>query len=592
MTPRPSRWWPLVATLFAAGMMVLLGALFWQTMPPVVPDAALAARTSRPFAGIPPLPSVIVQAEARGIRAAILDEPENVRMTGPGVYDSSLVRWRTALTNAGVIISDPADAHVLVVPEAKCLGPIHRRQIAAQLARGGGVVTTGLTGAYDGVCTPLGDTLLAQLTGLRDADIRAAPTRKGQPPYIVVLGETVMGAGMPPGPRLDLDPAGQVVFRATNRDVFYADYERTPLKEGFDAAVFRTLMGPGRVVAFGFALPDLTGDWSDDLGDVMAVNAVRWAAGHHTFQVAPWPDGKLAAAVLAHDVEADYHNAQGALDALEPYDLPGTAFIVGDLAEADMATTRRLIASSMEIATHTQRHLPLDTLSDSVQTAELAASKRNVERLLGRPVRGMRPPEERYTPRVLQVWADLGGDYVFANNNLRSAGPEILPLLPDSLVLLGRVSEDDYELLNRDKLRDREVMTQRVVSQVGESIAFRGLYMFSYHSHMFAQKELLPVLQALAEELKESPEVWTTTAGQVAQWWRARAGLTVSGAPGGRQATITNAGRQVVSGARLLIHAPSGAETSVMLPDIQPGDALVVAADGTISRQAVPAAGS
>lgn len=590
MRDRPLRRWPLVATLLAAGAMVLLGVLFWQTMPPLIPEAAFAARTSRPFAGVPPLPSVIEEPDASGVTAAILQEPENVRLSGPGEYQEAIAGWRKLLTDAGVVITSVDAAEVLVVPEAQCLGPVQRRQIATHLARGRGLVTTGLTGAYDGVCTPLADTLLAQLTGLRDSDIRPAPRANRQPPYAVVLGETVLGAGLPPGPRIDLTPARQIVFRAGVRDVLYTDYGRTPLnggQPGFDAAVIRALIGPGRVAAFGYALDDLETDWSRDIGRVVAANAVRWAAGHYSFQVAPWPNGKKAAAVLAHDVEADYHNARQALEALKPYGLPGTAFIVGDLAEADMVTTRQLFAE-MEIGTHTQRHLPLDTLSDAAQAAELSVSKRTAERLLGRPVRGMRPPEERYTPWTLQVWADLGGDYVFANNNMRSAGPEIIPLLPDSLILLGRVSEDDYELLNRDKVRDREVMTQRIVAQVGESIAYRGLYMFSYHSHMFAQKELLPVLESLAERLKESPEVWTTTAGQVATWWRARAALKVSPDPDGRRATVTNTGRGSVEGAHVIIHAPNGAARTVVLPTVEPGASLTILADGTFTEAAPP----
>lgn len=584
MTNRPMRRWPLLATVLAFGGMVLLGALFWRTLPPMIPEAAFAARTSRPFAGVPPLPFALAPATIEGVTAAIIDEPENVRMTGPGQYARALAGWRALLVDAGVVITNADDADVLVVPQARCLGPVHRRLIARHLGRGRGVVTTGLTGANDGVCTPLADTLLAQLTGLRDADIRQAPQRKTEPPYVVVLGETVLGAGIPPGPRLDLTPANQVVFRARARDVLYADYSRTPLsagEPGFDAAVVRTLVGPGRVVAFGYALDDLETEWSKRIGAVVAANAVRWAAGHHSFQLAAWPNDYKAAAVLAHDVEADYRNAQQALEALEPYDLPGTAFIVGSLAEADMETTRRLFAA-MEIGTHTQRHLPLDTLSDSAQAAELANSKRTAERLLGRPVRGMRPPEERYTPWTLQVWADLGGDYVFANNNMRSAAPEVIPLLPDSLILLGRVSEDDYELLNRDRLRDREVMTRRIVSQIGESIAYRGLYMFSYHSHMFAQKELLPVLTSLAERLKETPEVWTTTAGEVASWWRARAALHVVPSADGQRSTVTNTGRNAVDRARIIIHAPSGAMRIVRLPAMVPGAAVVVGADGSI----------
>jgi len=117
------------------------------------------------------------------------------------------------------------------------------------------------------------------------------------------------------------------------------------------------------VVAFGFSPTDLVGDWSVDIGRIIISNALQWAGGHTIFQMAPWPEGKKAAAVMAIDVEADFQNARDAMDALAAYKLPGTAFIVGKLAQADPVTTQRLV-STFEIGTHTQRHLPLDTLTD------------------------------------------------------------------------------------------------------------------------------------------------------------------------------------------------------------------------------------
>jgi hypothetical protein len=234
----------------------------------------------------------------------------------------------------------------------------------------------------------------------------------------------------------------------------------------------------------------------------------------------------------------------------------------------------------MEIGTHTQHHLPLDTLSDSAQIAELAQSKQVAERLLGKPVLGFRPPEERFWLSTLQAWADLGGTYVFVNNNMRSAGPEIIPVLPDSLVMLGRVSEDDFEILDRDHIRDRREMSRVIITQVREAEAYRGLYMFSYHSHMFAQRDLVSVLQVLADKLKHSPQIWTTTAGQVAAWWRKRSYIDVVGAADGLSATVVNRGTSPFSSGVLLIESPAGGRRTVALPIMQPGAALRVYPDG------------
>lgn len=580
--------------LVSVGGVVLIAALltfFWWALPPLVPGNMHAFQNAKPFKGVPALPSVLPMPMATGIRAAILVEPENVRLSAPGAYDDAVARWRRWMLDAQVTIVSPDQADVLVVPQALCLGPVQRRLIAAQLARGKGVITTGAVGAYDGVCTPLRDTLVADLLGIGHGAIRKAPRRENDAHYAVLLGETVLGAHMPPGARIEFNPAGQIVFLSQAREMLYADYLRTPMNAGrpyFDAAALRATVGPGRVVAFGFSPTDLVGDWSTDIGRILVSNAVRWAAGHVMFQIAPWPDLKKAAAVMAIDVEADYQNARLALDALASYNLPGTAFIVGNLAQSDPETTRRLVGA-MEIGTHTQRHLPLDTLTDAGQADELAKSKEVAEQIAGRPVVGFRPPEERFTPATLQIWADLGGRYVFASNNGRAAAPEILPLLPDSLVLLGRVSEDDYEILSRESIRDRARMSHLLVTQVGESVAYRGLYMFSYHSHLMSQKELTPVLQELAIKLQRTPEVWKATAGEVAEWWRGRAAVHVVTAADGHTATLTNTGQREFTRAVMIIDLPNGARQFVRLPPIGAGATAHVDQNGRVSFTALAA---
>jgi peptidoglycan/xylan/chitin deacetylase (PgdA/CDA1 family) len=584
MTSRSYRRRLVVVAVVGVVLIAMMAGLFWWALPPVIPDLH-AFKDAKPFAGVPALPSALPTPTVNGVRIALLVEPENVRVSAPGAYDAAVSRWREWLTAAGARVVPVDQADVLIAPQAVCLGPIQRRQIQAQLARGGGLVTTGPIGALDGTCQPLPDTLVASLLGIGKGAIRPAPRRENDAHYAVVLGESVLGAHMPPGARLEFNPNRQIVFLSPSREMLYADFLRQPLNAGrpfFDAAALRATVGPGRVVSFGFSPTDLVGDWSLDLGRIVASNAVRWAAGHTMFQLAPWPNGKKAAAVMAIDVEADYQNAREALDALSEYKLAGTAFIVGELAEADPETTRRLV-SKMEIGTHTQRHLPLDTLTDLGQAEELATSKRVAERLSGRPVLGFRPPEERFTPATLQIWADLGGRYVFASNNGRAAAPEILPLLPDSIVLLGRVSEDDYEILSRENIRDRAKMSHLLVQQVGESVAYRGLYMFSYHSHMMSQKELTPVLQELAEKLRRTPEVWSTTAGEVAEWWRARASVAIRTADDGQSARLTNTGPREFSGGVLLLDGPDGSRRSIRLPPLASGAAFQVDRTGRVA---------
>ena len=580
----------VAATLLFIAALFVLGFIFWRSLPSVVPTPP-SEHKSKPFAGVPVLPSALPIPRLDGIRVAILEEPENVRITPEGYYANDIRKWRTFLTEQGAQLTTVDNAEVLIAPETRCLGPVHRRQIATHLARGRGLLSTGALGAMDQTCGPLRDTLLTQLTGSKRGSIGNAPHKPRESYYAVLLGETVLGANMPPGSRIEMNPQSQIVFHNPAREVFYSQYDRHRVNERdnefHDAAAVRATVGKARVVAFGYAMEDFVDDWSRQIARIAFSNAVRWVTGKPFYHMAPWPKGYQAAAVLAQDVEADYHNATIAYDALDKYNPPGTAFIVGKLAVADPRTTAR-IKSEVEIATHTHNHYPLDTLSSEALLKELQLSKTEAERIAGKPVTGLRPPEERFTLETLQLWADLGGDYIFGSNNGRAAGPEILPLMPDSLILLGRVSEDDFEILSRDQIRDRNKMSHLLVQQVGEIVAYRGLYMFSYHSHMFSQKELVPVLRVLADKLSRTKSVWTTSAGEVARWWRARSKVKIKPQADGT-VIVENINEIPFSNGVMIIDGADGKRRRIQIPTLQAGDWIKLNGEGRLVEQSAKA---
>jgi peptidoglycan/xylan/chitin deacetylase (PgdA/CDA1 family) len=580
------------AAIAAILLMVVLGVLRWWSMassPPAVPQAAHQRAVARPDAGASVLLSSLPVPMVRGVTAAILAEPENARINRPGVYEGIIRDWRATLLSLGVGLVAPGDADVLIVPQALCLGPVQRRLIQTHLARGRGVITTGAVGAFDGVCAPLRDTLVASLLGIGLGAIRPAPQRGDDDAhYAVLLGESVLGAHMPPGSRVELRPAGQIVFLSDAREMLYSDVRRAPLDAGrpfFDAAALRAAVGPGRVVALGFSPTDLVGQWSVDIGHVVTANAVQWAAGHTVFQLAPWPEGTKSAAVLTVDIDTNFQDALHTLDALAPLRLPGTAFIAAGVMDADSMIARH-VRNAFEIGALTTRHHPPDTLTDARLVTEIADSQRRAERLAGHSVAGLRASGGRATLSILQGWADVGGRYVLAGTDNRSAAPEILPLLPDSLILLAHIASDDGDLLDPSNHLDPAAMSRVVAWQVGASMAYRGLYVFSLRSRRVSEPELAPVLLELAQTLRRTPDVWTATAGQVAEWWRGRAAVHLVTASDGRSATLTNTGSHDFRGGRVVIDAANGARRFTVLPTLAPGAMVTISAAGTVTRDA------
>ncbi len=552
-----------------------VGAWAWRSM--TAAQNVAFGENSSGYRAPADLPSALPAVSLAGVRAAVVAHAASEGQRRPGALRAEAERWRGWLAGAGARMVAPADADVLVVPHAVCLGAELRAGIERHLRAGKGIVSVGLLGARNASCHPLPDTLLFALLGGGRPNAAPLRSRGGESHYAVVLGETALGAGIPPGSRLEIRSADQTVFRGPERSVFYTDYERTPVRhrdrEWFDGAVARARVGPGRVAAFGFGMTEVVPGWSEDIARRLAANAVAWAAGRPVVQVATWPEGKRAAAVVAQDVEADFGNARAAADVLDEAGIPATYFLLGDLARKNPWTTRRLVRGG-EIGTHTDDHKALDRLTPQALDASLGLAKSEAEKLSGRPVRGLRPPEERFDLETLRAWARVGGDYVFAANNTRSASPEMVPLGRDTLVLLARVVGDDFEVLERAAIRDRGAMTRTMLREVDEVMAYRGIYMFSYHSQMFARDDLLPVLRSLAGALRATPGVWVAQAGDVATWWRARAAVRHEVSTDGRTVLVTNTGRTPFRQGVLLVDLPDGAQKRMALPELPSGGSV------------------
>jgi hypothetical protein len=235
----------------------------------------------------------IEPAELAGIQIAVVADPRNERVTPEGFYSAEIGRWREWLAELGGTLTEPEEADLLVVPHGICLTRNLGALVRSHLEAGGGLITTGALGARDDDCQPLADTLLANLLGAEAGDI--APLWDGEEgAYFAVLPEeSELGAGIPPAARIEIHRADQLVFRGSDRELYYSDYERRPVSRGgeeyFDGAALRALVGEGRVVALGFALTQLEPEWSELVGRALVANAAIWATGQPPAQLRDWP---------------------------------------------------------------------------------------------------------------------------------------------------------------------------------------------------------------------------------------------------------------------------------------------------------------
>ena len=519
------------------------GSRVVQRMPSILHDPRLAERVS-----------VVV----------VRDEAAAAFYGGPAMLDSIVGTWREALRDVGAdarVLGSAASradriARVLVVPSSPCLTADTREAVDAMTARGGGVILTGMVGAYDAACRPIGYGLVVGSTGAARAD-----TLDSRPMvYVTIPAGSPLTVDVPPGSRLDLNPARQVALRHPTRDAFYSDYDLRPQPAGraplLDAALTHRRIGNGRLVYWGFELRDaVTRPWNRALLRLLVRNAVTWAAGLPVVSVEPWRNGRVAAAAVTQDVESQFANAQYALDSLLAAGVRSTFFVTSDLALRNERLTREL-ANAGEIGTHTENHRLLGGLAAKVQRKRLETTQRDLTAMLGLTAEGLRPPEEQFDEATMEGWLANGGGYLFGANDSRSASPELIPVGGDTLVLLGRVGSDDFAASRGGT--DPAAIARLFLSDYERLRAVGGLYILNYHSQVLGRPELVPALAHVARALAADTGVWLATTGEIAAWWRERDQLDVRARrrEGGIDLIVHNRGERLVRGAVVRLELP------------------------------------
>jgi peptidoglycan/xylan/chitin deacetylase (PgdA/CDA1 family) len=476
------------------------------------------------------LPSILPRAWlSEQVRVAVVRDS-----AGASYYDSSrtldsiVALWRNELSAVGAsVVSNASNADVIVIPSAPCMTLKTRELIEAAASRGQGLIITGPAATYDAGCRRIGYGLIVSASNAA----RVERLEQRAMVYVVLPAGTPLSADMPPGARIELNPARQIALRHPARDGYYADYALQPQPAGrlplLDGAIARHTRGNARIVYWGFELEDVyPRDWNRAVVRLLVRNSVAWAGRWPQAWIEPWPRGDKAAAALAQDVEYQFPNVRFAADSLHAAGIPSTYFLTSRYATHYKRLTREL-AKVGEIGSHTESHMRLGGVAAHVQRSRLRKTQRHLAKFVKGPVAGLRPPEEQFDVATMSAWLDVGGSYLMGVNDRRAAAPELLQVGKDTLVLLSRVVDDDLALSLPGRLPDTKLVETKFMRDLTQMRALGGLYLLSYHSQLLARPELVNVVVRVARAAAADTNTWIATTGEIARWWRAREQLRV-----------------------------------------------------------------
>ncbi|MEO6027733.1 MAG: polysaccharide deacetylase family protein, partial [Candidatus Binatia bacterium] len=247
-----------------------------------------------------------------------------------------------------------------------------------------------------------------------------------------------------------------------------------------------------------------------------------------------WPGGARAAAAIGLDAEHEFEKGTAIAARLAASNVPFTTFVLTKLADAHPDTVHALAATS-ELASHTHDHRALSDQDEDGQRAQLIESRTVLADLTGREIVGLRPPEERTNGDTLNALAYTGYHWVVGWRDKDCAEPWVLQAYGKAVVVLPRIPHDDYEYVVRRQGEDVASAWASMRSDLQQVRRLGGFYFFDFHTQFWDAPAIRAGVQHLTG-LRNLPNVWLATVGDVAAWWRTRSRAAVRIASAGDDA--------------------------------------------------------
>ena len=126
---------------------------------------------------------------------------------------------------------------------------------------------------------------------------------------------------------------------------------------------------------------------------------------------------------IALTLDDGYDPDHSILDLIARYGVHGTAFIVGDVADADPAFVRELAGLGWTVCSHTQSHAQLTTLSYAQIREEMLDGIESVENVVGYRCPHFRAPFGSVDSRVAAIADELGVQVIGWDASISDSAP-------------------------------------------------------------------------------------------------------------------------------------------------------------------------
>lgn len=488
-----------------------------------------------------------------------------------GNYETLLVPWRNYFLDRKIQFEEIQNASqlqkynqgVLILPSAVALDDEERAQVQAFRAKGGAILSTWATGTRNGKGDWEGWQFLENLGARMLGEI--APDAEVN--HLILTGESPASHTHPAGQRIGIGKTSESLLRLKGEMIAgrFMNWARITddARRGEGAVIFsEASAGTGRVAFFAFA----ESVWeSRPLGAYPLIDdTIQWLQREPAIVLAAWPNGKRAAQVIEMDTEEGFVNALPFASMMQSLDYPATFYVLTSVGKLFPDVLTRL-ARDFEIAFHGDVHISFKDQSATVQEQRIQNMRTEMTSVLPdiKGITGFRAPTEGYDATTEQLIHKYGMRHHVADPG-RTEGR--LPLMAkldgveteNALVVLPRTQRDDINL-HSERLT-AEQTTKALIDDFDLAADTGSLGLLSIHSQNFKpDSTLTKAMPGLLVHTKQRKnEVWLTSAGQVANWWRERERFKLSYRNTGKRLefNITVKGASPIDGASLVVMLP------------------------------------
>jgi hypothetical protein len=198
-----------------------------------------------------------------------------------------------------------------------------------------------------------------------------------------------------------------------------------------------------------------------------------------TVMLYPYIDSANAIFV-SEDTEYQYENLSRFNALSVKYQFPVTAFCVASLAIKHKSLMVKSASNKLlDIGSHSYRHKKIVGENNDVYVHETKDSKKLLESLTGREIKGFRPPREELDDKLKNKLKDFEYDYI-----LGAVSNQLYPILDRSgMWIIPKHGRDDYDFLvhldwSPDKILNEMKKEAKIITNLN------GIYTLSTHTHL------------------------------------------------------------------------------------------------------------